>query len=533
MRGGSIIMKNKKPQFENSYYDYEGMPKTSNHSYTQKDLYEGMQQNPNYPYTQNERYEGMQQNPNYPYTQNERYDGMQQNPNYPYTQNERYDGMQQNPNYPYTQKDLYEGMQQTPNYSYIKQELYEGIKEIPDYPYTEKEYRRKRRAPRRKLSFFSVFLCIVLSLTAGFLGSLGALCIAGAQKDKVEQTTEDVLCKDPENEILRPDPNPSIYGSAGEDAFAVSGVVNKVQDAVVIIEGTILDTSPLGQPITSTTIGSGVIISSAGYILTCHHLVDGADSVNVTLRNNKTYSAVLVGSDEISDLAVLKISADEPLTHVVQGHSADLVAGEQVVAIGNPLGMPGGTVTVGYISATEREIEMSDGSKITLIQTDTVMNSGNSGGGLFNLAGELIGVFNAKYSASGVEGLAFAIPIDSAYSVQLDLMQYGYVRGVIDHGLMLLDVTEENLAQYHNFYGIEEIGVYVVESEYATELKIIDRIVSVNGIEVKTVADFKKLLVDCKVGDTITIVADRKGETVMCDLVLQEYVPDRIKDLLQ
>lgn len=527
-------MKNKKSQFENSYYDYEGIKQNPNYPYTQKERYEGMPQSPNYPYTQKDRYEGMPQNPNYPYTQKDRYEGMNKIPNYPYTQQELYEGMQQNSGYPYTQQELYEGMSQIPNYPYTQRELYEDMQQIPGYPYTKKELRRQRRASRRRLSFLSIFLCIVLSLAAGFFGSMGALVIANFQKDKeAEQTTEDVLCKDPQNEISRPDPDPSIYGSAGEDAFAVSGVVHKVQDAVVIIDVIISGTSPIGQPITSTSVGSGVIISSEGYILTCHHVVDGASAVNVTLRNNKTYSATLVGSDEISDLAVLKISAGEPLTYVVQGHSADLVAGEQVVAIGNPLGMLGGTVTVGYISATEREIEMSDGSKMTLIQTDTAINSGNSGGGLFNLAGELIGVVNAKYSASGVEGLAFAIPIDSAYPVQLDLMQYGYVRGVIDHGLTFLDITEENLSQYHYFYGIEEIGVYVVESKYATELKNSDRIVSVNGTEVKTTADVKRLLADSNVGDTITIVANRKGETVMCDLVLQEYVPDRIKDILQ
>jgi serine protease Do len=242
---------------------------------------------------------------------------------------------------------------------------------------------------------------------------------------------------------------------------------------------------------------------------------------------------VLVGSDENSDLAVLKISAKEQLTFAEQGHSADLVAGEQVVSIGNPLGMLGGSVTVGYISATEREVAVGEDSVMTLIQTDAAINSGNSGGGLFNLAGELIGIVNSKYSASGVEGLAFAIPIDSAYPVQLDLMEYGYVRGVIDHGLTLLDITQENLAQYHYYYGIEEIGVYIVESKYATELQNSDRILSVNGAEVKTMAEVKAILSDCKVGDTLTIVADRKGETINCTLILQEYVPDRIKDYLQ
>lgn len=411
---------------------------------------------------------------------------------------------------------------------------YENSNPIPEYHYTKKEKRRRRRSQRRHLSFLGVVLCILLSFMAGFMGSIGALCFAKRYAFlKEETTTKEVLCEDPKNEISRPDPDPSIYGSAGEEAYTISGVVNKVQDAVVVINVTITGTSAFGKPITETSAGSGVIISSEGYILTCNHVVEGATSVEVTLRNGNAYDAALVGSDEASDLAVLKISAQEPLTYVEQGHSADLVAGEQVVAIGNPLGSLGGTVTVGYVSSTEREIEMSDGSKMTLIQTDAAINSGNSGGGLFNLVGELIGIVNAKYSASGVEGLAFAIPIDSAYPVQLDLMKYGYVRGVIDHGLTLLDITEENLAQYHYYYGIDKIGVYVVESQYATELKNSDRILTINDTEMKTIADVEELLKNCKVGDTLTIVADRKGETIACTLTLQEYVPDRIKDYLQ
>ena len=413
---------------------------------------------------------------------------------------------------------------------------YTEVQEVPEHKGKRRRRNRKRnRSPRRGPSFFGVLLCIVLSFAAGFCGSVGALCFAKQHHSLQEETTttENVLCDDPESQISRPEPDPSIYGSAGEDAFAVSGVVNKVQDAVVVINVTVTGTSIFGKPTTSTSAGSGVIISDEGYILTCHHVVDGASSVKVTLRSGAEYDAVLVGSDEISDLAVLKISAEEKLPYVEQGHSADLVAGEQVVAIGNPLGMLGGTVTVGYISATEREVAVGDGTTMTLIQTDAAINSGNSGGGLFNLSGELIGIVNSKYSASGVEGLAFAIPIDSAYPVQLDLMQYGYVRGVIDHGLTLLDITQGNLAQYHYYYGISEIGVYVVESEYAPQLQNSDRILSVNGIEVKTTADVKAILADCKVGDILTIVADRKGTSINCTLTLQEYVPDRIKDYLQ
>ncbi len=412
----------------------------------------------------------------------------------------------------------------------------EQREQIPEYSYPPKLRRKQRRnrPPRRGPSLFGIFLCVFLSFVAGFGGSLGALFLANQYISlREDETTEEILCEDPESQISRPDPDPSVYGSAGEDAFAVSGVVNKVQDSVVVINVAITGIPSFGHPATQTSAGSGVIISPEGYILTCHHVVEGATSVNVTLRSGEVYDAVLVGSDENSDLAVLKISAEEKFPYAEQGHSADLVAGEQVVAIGNPLGMLGGTVTVGYISATEREVAISEDNVMTLIQTDAAINSGNSGGGLFNLSGELIGIVNSKYSASGVEGLAFAIPIDSAYPVQLDLMQYGYVRGVIDHGLTLLDITQDNLAQYHYYYGISEIGVYVVESEYATELKNSDRIVSVNGTEVKTTADVKVILTNCKVGDTLAIVADRKGVSITCTLTLQEYVPDRVKDYLK
>ncbi len=384
----------------------------------------------------------------------------------------------------------------------------------------------------------TVVLCVCLSFAAGFGGALSALTVLKMeeQSSTVNGTNpgdSNLLVEDPEASLDRGESEPSIYGSAGEEVFAVSEVVRKVEDTVVVIDVTVKSSSYFGGSTVSHGAGSGVIISEDGYILTCNHVVEGASSVKVTLKNSDSYDAVLVGSDAASDLAVLKISPKEALTYAEQGWSSNLVAGENVVAIGNPLGTLGGTVTTGIISATERNISMEDGTVMTLIQTDTAINSGNSGGGLFNLAGELIGIVNAKYSASGVEGLAFAIPIDSAYVVQVDLMKYGYVRGVVDHGLTVLDITNENLMQYHYYYGIDKIGVYVVESKYSTELQNSDRIVSVNGTEVGTEAELKAVISQCKVGDEITIVAERDGKTFTCRMTLQEYVPDRVKDYLQ
>ncbi len=314
------------------------------------------------------------------------------------------------------------------------------------------------------------------------------------------------------------EPEVSPYGSAGDEVFTVSQVAQQVADSVVVIN-------------TSGGSGSGVVISAEGYILTCHHVVENSTTITVTLNSGSQYEAVLVGSDADSDLAVLRIQPkdDEPLTYAEQGSSADLAVGERVVAIDNPLGMLGGTVTDGIISAKERNIQTSDGTVMTLLQTNAAINSGNSGGGLFNLDGKLIGIVNAKYASAGVEGLAFAIPIDSAYTVQLDLIQYGYVRGVADHSLETVDVTNANLFNYYRRYGITEIGVYVISSEYTDEIKNADRVVSVNNVEVTVTAQIKNVVAQCKVGDTITIVLNRNGTLHTVNLVLREYVPDSIK----
>jgi serine protease Do len=261
-------------------------------------------------------------------------------------------------------------------------------------------------------------------------------------------------------------------------------------------------------------------------------VVEGATEVNVTLNDGKSvYAAALVGSDESSDLAVLKIQPreDQPLTAAKHGKSGYLVVGERVVAVGNPLGTLGGTVTDGIISATERQIEVG-GETMTLIQTNAAINSGNSGGGLFNLKGELIGVVNAKYAESGVEGLAFAIPIDSAYEVEKDLIEFGYVRGRVDHGLTMVEVNDSNFHTYYYKYNIQTKGLYIVSSNINTDLKNKDRIVSVNGKQVLTTVEFDAIIESFKIGDQIKIVYERASQTYETTLVLEEYVPDHSID---
>lgn len=385
---------------------------------------------------------------------------------------------------------------------------------------------RAPKSPKRgspAISILTVLLCVLLSFGAGVGGATMAyerLSAASKNGTTVPAPDSDSLHeKDPSSLLDRSDTEFSPYGSAGEDAYSVSSVARMVQDAVVVINAA----SSYG-----TSAGSGVIISEKGYILTCNHVVDGAVKITVTLNNSSnSYTAALVGQDAGSDLAVLKISPleSEPLTVATHGISDHLVVGEHVVAIGNPLGTLGGTVTDGIISAKARQVK-TDNGVMTLLQTNAAINSGNSGGGLFNLKGELIGIVNAKYAESGVEGLAFAIPIDTAYEVEKDLIQYGYVLGVPDIGLSLLEVNDSNLQMMYWRYNLTQTGLYVVSSKYCSDLKNRDYIQAVNGVAVKTQEEYEAAVADLKAGDTLTVTYTRNsGESKTASFVIPQYVP--------
>jgi serine protease Do len=269
--------------------------------------------------------------------------------------------------------------------------------------------------------------------------------------------------------------------------------------------------------------------------VTNNHVISDADAITVRTNEGEVYTAVLVGTDAPSDIAVLWIdTGEEDIAAAQLGCSKDLIVGESVFAIGNPLGSLGGTVTNGIISATARSITIN-GEDMTLLQTNAAVNPGNSGGGLFNMAGQLIGVVNAKCSEDDVEGLGFAIPIDTAYEVICELIEYGYVRGVADAGLTLYDVTN-TMTAWKNF-GSTRLGAYIVDSQYTEELQFGDYLVSVEGVTILQGADLETVLASCAVGDTVTIEVIRmrqttkNGKTVLVEmplsinLTLKEYVP--------
>jgi serine protease Do len=316
--------------------------------------------------------------------------------------------------------------------------------------------------------------------------------------------------------------------SAGEAYNSVTEVYHAIADSVVEITTEIVQTSLWGQYVSSGA-GSGVIIEKSGIIVTNYHVIEGARTVTVRLTDGSEYSASLVGYDSPSDLAVIKINAqDKNLTVASLGCSADLEVGEDVVALGNPLGSLGGTLTTGIISAKDRVIEV-DGNEMVLLQTNAAINPGNSGGGLFNMAGQLIGVVNAKISQTGIEGLGFAIPIDVAHSVVIDLIEYGYVRGVVSSGLTVLDVTAQNRYIAYQRYGISTIGVVILDSANTDELKLGDKIISIDGIKIETSDDITLLLKSRNVGDTVTVRISRNGTESDIPLKLTEQVPDSVK----
>ena len=266
--------------------------------------------------------------------------------------------------------------------------------------------------------------------------------------------------------------------------------------------------------------GSGIIISQDGYILTCAHVVSGATSVKVQLNgSDQSYDATVVGADSTSDIAVLKIDATG-LTPAVIGDSDKLAVGETTVAVGNPLGTLSNTVTQGIVSALNRQVTVED-NDMTLIQTDTSISPGNSGGGLFNANGELIGVVNAKSSYSEAEGIGFAIPINTAMDIAQQLIENGAVaRPVL--GVSILDVQDSSIAQQ---YGVSALGVYVADvtkggGAEAAGVQRGDRIIAIDDTAVSSTSTVKSYLADKQVGDTVTLQVEREGKVLTLNVTL-------------
>ena len=366
--------------------------------------------------------------------------------------------------------------------------------------------REKPRRDRRKSAFAAVMAaCMVFSLGCGFGGGYLASRLNSTASSSGASGGQPVFYQ-------------SVSNNTNKGSLSVAEVAAKAADSVVEINTETVSSSFYGGQRVSQSAGSGVILSADGYIVTNNHVVAGADSITVRTRDGKSYAANLVGTDPDTDLAVLKIEASG-LTPAVLGRSDDLVVGETAVAIGNPLGELGGTVTSGIISALSREVTI-DNQTMTLLQTNAAINPGNSGGGLFNSNGELVGVVNAKYAKEGVEGLGFAIPINTAKPVIEQLISQGYVSGRVDTGFTPIDLTDEATAMQ---YRVSRTGVYVYEVTTNTDgFQSGDLLLSIDGKDIDSMSDYNAALQGRSVGDQLAVVVLRGNRQLPLTLTLRD-----------
>lgn len=368
----------------------------------------------------------------------------------------------------------------------------------------------------RKSLALLIALCVVVSALFGFGGSYLANALNGGHSGSSKTASV------------------SKNGYKLEDAtgskMTVQEVTNKTKDSVVEIKTESVSADAWMQQYVTEGAGSGVVMTADGYIMTNNHVIDGASKITVTTSDDKEYEAKLVGTDSITDIAVLKISAKN-LTPATYGNSDQLAVGDMAVAIGNPLGELGGTVSAGIISALDRELAI-DGKTMTLLQTDASINPGNSGGGLFNGDGQLIGIVVAKSSGSNVEGLGFAIPINKAADVAQQLMDKGYVSDQPSTGMSYSESNQGNGAA--QFFGNSQdsqsqsssAAVYIQEVTGTNAKKAGfqsgDLVYAVDGTRITSFNTLSSIVTSHKVGDKLTYTIVRGNQTKEIKLTLEE-----------
>ena len=376
---------------------------------------------------------------------------------------------------------------------------------------------RKPMSPKQKGAIKIVALCLVCALLGGLAQPIYSSLSGG------NETT-----------IYTGDRTPTQVDTASVDTskeLTTAEIYAKYVNSCVGITVDIVSTNVFGQTVTGAAAGSGFVITEDGYILTNYHVIDGANSIKVTFDNGKEYTATYVGGEEKNDIAVIKVDATG-LTPVVIGKSSDMLVGEQVTTIGNPLGELTFSESTGIISALDRSITMSDGRQMNMIQTDCAINSGNSGGPLFNSHGEVIGIVSAKYSSgsnsssASVEGLGFAIPMDDVASMVSDLVKNGYVTGKPIMGISVADVDESVTS-----YGVPQGAIIrVVTPDLCgakAGLQAGDIVTKIDNTDVTSASDLTSAIGNYNPGDKDTLTIFRSGETKTVEVTLEESTPEK------
>ena len=372
-------------------------------------------------------------------------------------------------------------------------------------------------APKKKKSMGPklVALSLCFALVGGVAGGAGVLWYTSG-KSPVNNTSN-ALMGNRENSVIALN---SV--DTGKELTAAEVYAQNVRSTVGIT--TSITTNFWGYQTVNAASGSGFIVTDDGYILTNYHVVEGANSITVSMYEGQTYEAELVGYDAANDVAVLKIEA-EGLTPVVLGDSDNLNVGDNVVAIGNPLGELTFSLTSGAISSLNRNITMSNGSTMNLLQTDCAINSGNSGGALFNMYGEVIGITNAKYSSNGggeasIDNIGFAIPINLAWEIAQSIIEKGYV------STPYIGVTVSDVGQQFQNYGLPQGAAVqsVVEGGPAEKagLQANDIITHIGGEEITGYAQLSQYIREAGVGGQLKLTVFRQGETLEITVTIGE-----------
>ena len=381
---------------------------------------------------------------------------------------------------------------------------------------------QKPKKPRKKKTGLKVCaLALCFSLLGAALGIGGMYLLDGRGEKAPERpdNSSQLLIGQRETSALDTVPVDTSRVMTPAEVYAVN-----VGSTVGIT--TSITTNYWGYQTTSAASGSGFIITADGYILTNYHVIENASSITVSLYDGTTYQASLVGYDESNDLAVLKVEAED-LVPVVLGDSDQLNVGDSVLAIGNPLGELTFSLTAGLVSAKDREVTMSNSVTMDLLQTDCAINSGNSGGALFNLYGEVVGITNAKYSSSSsssasIDNIGFAIPINSVKNIVESIIEKGYISKPYI-GVSVMDVSEQT-----QVYGVPAGAAIqeLVEGGPAEEagLQVGDVITAVDGTAISGSKELKSAIGEAEVNQEMILTIYRQGQILDVTLTVGEQV---------
>ena len=393
-----------------------------------------------------------------------------------------------------------------------------------------------RRRAKKSLSAGAVIaLCLVCALLGGMLGAGGGVFLTERRLQAMERTVAENSRRIAENAGAiaaagEQQGSPATVVANGGGTMSPALIYEQACDQVVGITTTVSASGYFGSVNTGTITGSGFLISEDGYIITNYHVVETADKsdlpITVVLHDGSEYEATIVGKEDVNDIAVLKIQATG-LKPVTVGDSSTIQVGDEVYAVGNPMGELEFSMSTGHVSALDRVISTSEAEDISMFQLDAAVNPGNSGGPVYNTRGEVIGVVTAKYSDDDVEGLGFAIPINDAIRIAEDLVANGYVTGKAFMGIWTDERYDAMVAQY---YGMP-LGAYVqvVEKGSAADRAGIqsgDIITAIGGETVESASQLRSVLRQYGAGDQTTITLYRAGESMTLPIVFDEKTPE-------